>query len=148
MAYKISQFGPKGSWALITGASDGIGKEFALQIAAKGYNLFLVSRTASKLDALSSEIKSAHPNLKIDQVAMDFAENRDSDYESIQRKIKDLDIGVLVNNVGLSHSIPQSFADTAERDMKDIITVNDIGTLRITKLVVPGMITRKRGLIL
>ena len=148
MAYKISQFGPKGSWALITGASDGIGKEFALQIAAKGYNLFLVSRTASKLDALSSEIKSAHPNLKIDQVAMDFAENRDSDYESLQRKIKDLDIGVLVNNVGLSHSIPQSFADTAERDMKDIITVNDIGTLRITKLVVPGMITRKRGLIL
>jgi 17beta-estradiol 17-dehydrogenase / very-long-chain 3-oxoacyl-CoA reductase len=147
-AYKISQFGPKGSWALITGASDGIGKEFALQIAANGYNLLLVSRTASKLDALSSEIKAAHPSLKIEQVAMDFAENRDSDYKSLQRKIKDLDISVLVNNVGLSHSIPQSFADTAERDMKDIITLNDIGTLRITKLVVPGMITRKRGLIL
>ena len=148
MAYKISQFGPKGSWALITGASDGIGKEFALQIAARGYNLVLVSRTASKLDALSSEIKTAHPSLKIEIVAMDFAENRDSDYESLQRKIKDLDVSILINNVGLSHAIPQNFVDTAERDMKNIITVNDIGTLRTTKLVVPGMITRKRGLIL
>ena len=148
MAYKISQFGPKGSWALITGASDGIGKEFALQIAASGYNLILVSRTASKLDALSSEIKTTHPNLKIETVAMDFTENRDSDYESLQRKIKDLDVSILVNNVGLSHSIPQSFDDTPEQDMKNIITVNDIGTLRTTKLVVPGMITRKRGLIL
>jgi 17beta-estradiol 17-dehydrogenase / very-long-chain 3-oxoacyl-CoA reductase len=148
MAYKISRFGPKGSWALITGASDGIGKEFALQIASKGYNLLLVSLTASKLDALSSEIKAAHPTLKIEKVAMDFTENRDSDYESLQRKIKDLDVSILINNVGLSHSIPQSFADTAERNMKDIITVNNIGTLRTTKLVVPGMITRKRGLIL
>jgi 17beta-estradiol 17-dehydrogenase / very-long-chain 3-oxoacyl-CoA reductase len=148
MSYKISQFGPKGSWALITGASDGIGKEFALQIAARGYNLLLVSRRASKLNALSSEIKTTHPNLKIETVAMDFTENRDSDYECLQRKINNLDVSILVNNVGLSHSIPQSFDGTADQDIRDIITVNDIGTLRTTKLVVPGMIARKRGLIL
>jgi len=107
-----------------------------------------VSRTASKLDALSSEIRTAYPGLKIENVAMDFTENSDSDYQSLQQKIKDLNISILVNNVGLSHSIPQSFADTAEQDVEDIITVNDIGTLRVTKLVVPGMIARKRGLIL
>jgi 17beta-estradiol 17-dehydrogenase / very-long-chain 3-oxoacyl-CoA reductase len=58
--HQLSTFGPRGTWALITGASDGIGKEFALSLAAKGYNLILVSRTQSKLDSLSADITSKY----------------------------------------------------------------------------------------
>lgn len=46
----------QGAWALVTGATDGIGKEFAIQLAKRGFNVFLVSRTTSKLQAVQEEI--------------------------------------------------------------------------------------------
>ncbi|KAL4875292.1 very-long-chain 3-oxoacyl-CoA reductase [Aspergillus karnatakaensis] len=144
----LRSFGPKGSWAIVTGASDGLGKEFALQIARAGYNLVLVSRTASKLTALSDEITSKNPSVQTKVLAMDFARNNDEDYEKLKALVGDLDVSVLVNNVGKSHSIPVPFALTPEEEMADIITINCTGTLRVTQLVVPGMIQRKRGLIL
>lgn len=53
----LRKYGRPGSWAVVTGASDGLGKEYAKQLAAKGFNLVLVSRTQSKLEALAQEFK-------------------------------------------------------------------------------------------
>lgn len=144
----LRSFGPKGSWALITGASDGLGKEFALQIARAGFNVLLVSRTESKLVSLADEIKSKNPATQTKILAMDFAQNKESDYEQLKGLVQDLDIAILINNVGKSHSNPVPFDETSEDEMKDIITINCQSTLRVTKLVTPGMIQRKRGLIL
>ena len=132
----------------MTGASDGIGKEYSLQLAAKGFNIVLVSRTKSKLEQLSSEIESKHAGIKTKTLAMDFSQNQDSDYASLKALIAGLDVAVLVNNVGLSHDIPVPFVDTPEKELKDIITINCTGTLRVTQLVAPGMVQRKRGLII
>ncbi|KAI7362380.1 Very-long-chain 3-oxoacyl-CoA [Hortaea werneckii] len=143
----LSKFGKKGTWALVTGASDGIGKEYALQLAQKGYNILLVSRTQSKLDSLSTEIQRLC-NVQTKCFAMDFAANNDSDYTKLRSMVDELDVSILVNNVGLSHSIPVPFAETDEKEMKDIITINCTGTLRVTQLVLPGMVKRKAGLIL
>ena len=131
----------------MTGASDGIGKEYALQLAQKGYNILLVSRTQSKLDSLSTEIQRLC-NVQTKSFAMDFAANNDSDYTKLRSMVDELDVSILINNVGLSHSIPVPFAETEEKEMKDIITINCTGTLRITQLVLPGMVKRKAGLIL
>ncbi|KAL5336179.1 very-long-chain 3-oxoacyl-CoA reductase [Aspergillus crustosus] len=144
----LRSFGPKGSWAVITGASDGLGKEFALQIARAGYNIVLVSRTASKLTTLGDEITAKYPSVQTKILAMDFARNEDQDYEQLKALVSELDVSILVNNVGKSHSIPVPFAQTPEDEIADIITINCTGTLRVTQLVVPGMIQRKRGLIL
>ncbi|KAL1969855.1 hypothetical protein VTN77DRAFT_7364 [Rasamsonia byssochlamydoides] len=144
----LRSFGPKGSWALITGASDGIGKEFALQLARAGYNLLLVSRTESKLTALVDEICAKNPSVQAKTLAMDFARNNDADYEKLKTLVDDLDISILVNNVGKSHNMPVPFVQTPEDEMTDIITINCMGTLRVTQLVTPGMIKRRRGLIL
>jgi len=79
---------------------------------------------------------------------MDYAQNNDADYANLKAAIDELDVAVLINNVGKSHSIPVPFALTPEDEMNDIITINCTGTLRTTQLVVPGMAQRKRGLIL
>lgn len=145
---KLSKFGKKGTWAVVTGASDGIGKEYALQLAAKGFNIVLVSRTQSKLDALAKEIESKYTSIKTKTLAMDFAQSKDSDFNSLRSLVSDLEVSVLVNNVGLSHDIPVPFIETAEQELKDIITINCTGTLRVTQIIAPGMAQRKHGLIL
>lgn len=133
---------------MITGASDGLGKEFALQLARSGFNILLVSRTASKLATLEDEIKAKNPSVQTKSVSMDYARNNDADFENLKAAIDELDVAVLINNVGKSHSIPVPFALTPEDEMNDIITINCTGTLRTTQLVVPGMAQRKRGLVL
>ncbi|KXT15068.1 hypothetical protein AC579_1503 [Pseudocercospora musae] len=143
----LSKFGKKGTWAVVTGASDGIGKEYALQLAAKGFNILLVSRTQSKLETLASEIQQKH-NVQTKTYSMDFAANRDEDFANLKKLVSEMDISILINNVGQSHSIPVPFNETPEKEMKDIITINCFGTLRVTQLITPGMIQRKRGMIL
>lgn len=133
---------------MVTGASDGLGKEFAFQLARSGFNLLLVSRTASKLAALEEEIASKNPSVATKSVAMDYARNDDNDFATLKATIDELDVAVLINNVGKSHSIPTPFALTPEDEVADIININCHGTLRTTQLVVPGMQQRKRGLVL
>ncbi|KAK0121572.1 hypothetical protein ONS95_009861 [Cadophora gregata] len=146
----LRSYGKKGTWAVVTGASDGIGKEYAIQLAQKGFNLVLISRTASKLDTLSTEItqKYAGSQIAVKTLAMDFSLNKDEDYAKLRALIDSLDVGILVNNVGQSHSIPVPFVLTPKDEMKAIIEINCVATLRVTQIVVPGMIQRKRGLIL
>lgn len=107
----------------------------------------LVSRTQSKLEELSQELSTKHA-IQTKILAMDFAQNSDDDYDRLAGLIDDLEVTILVNNVGLSHSIPVPFLQTSRREMTDIITINCNGTLRVTQLVGPGMVKRRRGLIL
>jgi 17beta-estradiol 17-dehydrogenase / very-long-chain 3-oxoacyl-CoA reductase len=62
--------------------------------------------------------------------------------------IENLDIAVLVNNVGASHDMPVPFLQTPGTELEGIISINCLATLRVTQLVGPGMVARKRGLIL
>ncbi|KAI1005149.1 Very-long-chain 3-oxoacyl-CoA reductase [Podosphaera aphanis] len=143
----LRKYGPKGTYALVTGASDGLGKEYAIQLAQKGFSLLLVSRTASKLETLSTEITQKH-GVQVKTLAMDFSQNKDEDYTRLKELVNELDIGILVNNVGQSHSIPVPFILTPKDEVKDIIGINVIATLKVTQIVAPGMVQRKRGLIL
>lgn len=147
LLFQLKTFGqPSKTWALITGASDGIGKEYALQLARAGYSTLLVSRTQSKLDDLAADIKSKY-NTPTKTLAMDFGANNDSDYAKLKALVDGLDVAILINNVGVSHSIPVPFVETPKEEIDSIITVNCIATLRVTQTIVPGMIQRKRGLI-
>ncbi|KAF4965449.1 hypothetical protein FSARC_6751 [Fusarium sarcochroum] len=146
----LRKYGKPGTWAVVTGASDGLGKEYALQLAAKGFNLILVSRTLSKLDSVAAEIQQKYPGkgLEIKTLDMDFSKNNDVDYERLSQLITGLDIGILINNVGQSHSIPVPFLETSKEELQNIITINCLGTLRVTQVIAPVLKQRKRGLIL
>jgi 17beta-estradiol 17-dehydrogenase / very-long-chain 3-oxoacyl-CoA reductase len=146
----LRKYGKKGTWAVVTGASDGLGKEYAIQLAQKGFNLLLVSRTASKLDTLSTEIRQKYAGsaISVKTLTMDFSKNEEGDYAKLKALVDGLDVGILINNVGQSHSIPVPFVLTPKDEIKDIIEINCVATLRVTQIVAPGMVQRKRGLIL
>ncbi|KAK6456437.1 3-ketoacyl-CoA reductase [Scheffersomyces xylosifermentans] len=126
----------KGKWAVVTGASDGIGKEYAFQLAAKGLNVVLVSRTQDKLEILATEIESKY-KIETRVVAFDASTDEKSNYTALEQVITSLPVTVLINNVGQSHSIPVPFLETEEKELNDIITINVTATLKITQVVAP-----------
>ncbi|KIJ65804.1 hypothetical protein HYDPIDRAFT_174673 [Hydnomerulius pinastri MD-312] len=141
--------GGKASWAVVTGASDGIGREFALQLARAGFNIVLVARNHAKLSDVAAEIEngSLRP-VETKIYVIDFAKHEPSAYDGLRSLMDSLNVGILVNNAGLSLDIPTYFTDVDEQKHDDIVTVNVKALLRVTHTVLPGMIHRKRGLIL
>ncbi|KAF9957383.1 hypothetical protein BGZ72_001873 [Mortierella alpina] len=131
----------KGGWAVITGASDGIGKEFATQLASKKLNVVLVSRTESKLKALAEEIEQKY-NVETKVLAMDFTKGDERDYAALQLLISPIEVTILVNNVGTNHEIPTFFEDESDKTIDNIVEVNINAIMRVTKLVVPQMAAR------
>ena len=121
-----------------------------MQLASKGFNIVLVSRTESKLLALGAEIESkyASQGIKTKHLAMDFSKGADADFANLKELVEGLDVAILVNNVGQSHDIPTPFLLTEKKEMQDIITINVLGTLKVTQIIAPGMVSRKRGLIM
>ncbi|KAL8855959.1 MAG: hypothetical protein Q9178_007409 [Gyalolechia marmorata] len=148
----LRSFGSPSSYAIITGASDGLGKEFALHLSRTPFNLLLISRTGAKLDALASQIRSSNRNIVVKTLAFDFSTVNDPSSSSLlplKSAIEELeDVAILINNVGKSHDIPVSFVETEEQEMRDIININCLSTLLTTSLVAPKMVSQKRGLIL
>ncbi|ODV82040.1 3-ketoacyl-CoA reductase [Suhomyces tanzawaensis NRRL Y-17324] len=126
----------KGNWAVITGASDGLGKEYALQLASKGFNIVLVSRTLSKLELIATDIESKY-KVQTKVVAFDASTDEAANYIVLGDAIAGLPVSVLINNVGQSHSIPVPFLETEDKELRDIITINNIATLKITQTVTP-----------
>ena len=72
------------SWALVTGASDGIGAEYCRQLAVMGFNVCLVSRTLSKLEAVDKQVKALNPSIKTRIVQADFSNTTMNYFESIK----------------------------------------------------------------
>ena len=99
------------SWAVVTGATDGIGKECARYLANEGFNIVLISRTLSKLEAVAKEIQleakenGKHINTRV--VKLDFTDNFDAPTfaKLYKENLKDLEISILVNNVGMAGAI-------------------------------------------
>ncbi|KAM5171244.1 17-beta-hydroxysteroid dehydrogenase type 3-like isoform 2-T2 [Mantella aurantiaca] len=90
-----------GGWAVITGATDGIGKSYAKELAKMGFNVVLISRTLEKLKKVAAEIEQ-QSGCKAKIIQADFTGGAEI-YPKIEEGLKDMDIGILVNNVGMAH---------------------------------------------
>nr|XP_048303566.1 17-beta-hydroxysteroid dehydrogenase type 3 isoform X2 [Myodes glareolus] len=122
-----------GQWAVITGAGDGIGKAYAFELAKHGLNVVLISRTLEKLQAIAEEIEGTIGS-RVKIVQADFT--KEDIYDHIKEKLKGLEIGILVNNVGMLPSLfPSRFLNTP-------------GEIQMTQLVLRHMESRQKGLIL
>ncbi|XP_041015127.1 very-long-chain 3-oxoacyl-CoA reductase 1 [Juglans microcarpa x Juglans regia] len=136
-----------GSWALVTGPTDGIGKGFAFQLARKGLNLILVGRNPDKLKDVSNSIQTKYGKTQIKTVVVDFSGGISDGIQRIRESIEGLDVGVLINNVGISYPYARFFHEVDEELLKNLIKINVEGTTKVTQAVLPGMLQRKRGAI-
>lgn len=122
--------------------------EYVNQLARFGYNIILVSRTKSKLESVASDLAAAYEDISTRIWAIDFSSAEAADYVALVNLIQGLDVGILINNVGRSHDVPVPFAQTTQEEMDAIVNINIHATLRVTAAVIPGMIERRRGLVM
>ncbi|KAM9587560.1 17-beta-hydroxysteroid dehydrogenase type 3 isoform 2-T2 [Morphnus guianensis] len=134
-----------GEWAVVTGAGDGLGKAYSFELAKRGLNIVMISRTLEKLQRVASEVEQA-TGQKVKVIQADFTKN--SVYENIEKSLQGLDIGVLVNNVGMLHNpLPCCFLNGPDID-ENLVNCNIISTTKMTKIILKQMETRQKGLIL
>ena len=141
---RMSQYG---SWAVITGATDGIGKAYAEELARGGMNIFIISRTQSKLDQFAQELAEKYPNLEVRTLAMDFSGNTGA-YDALRAALLETEVGVLVNNVGVSYEYPMKFHELGYEQVENMINLNTLSMSLMTHIVLPGMLERRRGAII
>lgn len=134
-----------GKWALVTGASAGIGKALAQELAAAGANLVLTARRSDRLQELTRALTSAH-KIRTEIFAADLtqpaAPKQIFDFTSRQG----LNIDVLINNAGFGAYGP--FASVEQRRLLDMVQVNCTAVIHLTHLFLPAMIQRRSGYIL
>jgi hypothetical protein len=131
--------------ALITGASSGIGLDFARLFAEGGYDVVLVARTESKLKALADELGAKH-GVRALAVAADLADPAAPGRLMERLKAEGVQVDVLVNNAGYAGY--GAFAETDAKMELDMIQVNIVALTALTKAVLPGMLARNSGRIL
>lgn len=93
---------------LFQGATDGIGKAYALALAKQGLSIMLISRTETKLQDVQKEIESkGYDGVEVKYVVCDYSNFDQKAQNTVNAAITDLDIGVLINNVGVSYRYVQ-----------------------------------------
>ncbi len=129
--------------ALITGASSGIGKAIAVQLAEQNYDLIITGRRKERLENLATEITDKY-NCEVLKLHFDIRNKSEVDaaIESLDKNWKNID--VLVNNAGLAAGA-EPIQDALVDDWERMIDTNIKGLLYISKKIMPVMIERKTG---
>ncbi|XP_046889560.1 very-long-chain 3-oxoacyl-CoA reductase-A [Hypomesus transpacificus] len=136
-----------GKWAVVTGATDGIGKSYAEELARRGFAMMLISRSQDKLDDVARSLEEQY-KVQTKTIAVDFGQS--DIYPKIEAGLAGLEIGVLVNNVGISYPYPEYFLHIPDLDnfITNMINVNITSVCQMTRLVLPRMAERSKGAVL
>lgn len=126
--------------AVVTGASSGIGDEYAARLADAGYDLVLVARRAHRLDRLADRLRDEH-GVKVETLAADLAVP--ADLAEVVERVAGADVTMLVNNAGINGYGPFTGVD-AELQAR-VVAVNVTAPTMLARAALPGMVERGRG---
>ncbi len=129
-----------GPWALVTGASSGLGAEFVKQLAARGLNVALVARRAERMEALADGVERAH-GVQTRVVPADLTGHNTCCLVGDQTS--DLEIGLLINNAGFGLS--GAHADLDPDRVVNMTVLNCVVPVLLTNHYLPLMLKRGRG---
>ena len=131
-------------WAVVTGASSGLGRGLAARLADRGMSLVLTGRNEARLDEAAHQIRRAAPRVKVETVAADLSTR--SGVSALLDHVGDRPIEVLVNNAGFGSYGPFAEADP-EREA-DEVAVDVSAVITLARAFLPGMLARGSGGIL
>ena len=131
--------------ALVTGATSGLGYELALLLARNGHPLVVVARRQADLDRVAGELRDRH-SVPVETIVADLARP-----EAVETIVAELErrrvaVEILINNAGFASYGP--FAESNPSREVDMIQVNVVALTHLTRLLLPGMLARRRGRIL
>lgn len=135
----------EGKWALVTGASSGLGRDFAIELAKMKCNLVIVARREEKLKALMQHVKRSD-NVDVEVIVQDLGQ-RGAPQELFDKvAAKNINIDVLINNAGFG--CYGNFLDTPWEKEQQMLDLDIINLVHMTKLFIKGMVERKFGYVL
>lgn len=129
-----------GPWALVTGASSGIGAEFARRLAADGVNVVMAARRLDRLEALAGELATDH-GVEVRPVKADLTDREGID--AIEKAVADIDLAIVINNAG--SAAPGAFLKNDVADQLDTVRLNVMTPLHLAHVLGDRLVARGRG---
>ncbi|CUF35464.1 short chain dehydrogenase, putative [Bodo saltans] len=140
------KYAKAGTWAVVTGASEGIGQALALDFAKRGFNVCVIARSKDKLASVVEEIEKKKVQGKA--ISFDFSTASSHDYKKLFNELDAIELAVLVNNVGVNYTYANYFDEVdIEEDLR-ILKVNCEAQLQMTKYAVRRLRPKKSGAII
>ena len=129
--------------ALVTGATAGIGLEFARQLAARGYDLVLVARDPARLDEIATELRGSATEPEVEVLSADVGDRKQ--LASVEQRLADPDrpVDLLVNNAGFG--LKRRFLDNDVEDEQRLLDVLVVAVMRLSHAALRGQSERGRG---
>lgn len=136
MRRRVDQYGP---WAIVTGASDGIGRAFAQSLAREGFKLVVVARRRAALEALAKELSPA------EILVIDADLSTPEGVAKVERETASIDVGLLVASAGFGTS--GAFLQSDVREELSMLAVNCGAVVALTHAIGRKLVARGRGAI-
>ena len=138
-----------GQWAVISGATDGIGLAMAKDLARRGMSIVVIGRNEEKLANTKTMLENEANAGEIVTVKIDLSDSSLDNFDRITSQIDpdNRDIGMLINNAGTFPSKFRRFNKISADDLRTIVNLNILATLYLTRMIMPSMVKRGKGLV-
>ena len=142
---KPVQFDQFGSWTIVTGGTDGIGLEYARQLAQQGQDIIIVGRNETKLSKVKVEIESLGRSCRTIKADLSVQNEINQAAKSVGKLCDELDIGMLVNNAGVSYAHMDYYHDLSVDMLDRLVDVNCSALMMITQAFIKQRVAKKKG---
>lgn len=129
-----------GPWALVTGASSGIGEAYARRLASDGMNVVIAARRVERLDQIAADLRRRHA-VEVRTVEADLATSLG--VETIAKAVADVDVGLIVSNAGSAH--PGHFLASTVEEQLDTVRLNVTTTVEVAHVLGERLVARGNG---